>query len=625
MNDESRRYQTEQNAFMQEARGYLKKVQNGRNVRTKDPLAPVYSQSADDERLARQQGLGEFVRHGPEAPKPTQAVAPTDRGRTSMNDRRYTTQELDAMEQQAAVEQGMNPSAAQDASHEAQRGKEFMGGLTGALTRTGLGIRQAGTYLSGTDEERQAVNREIQDEEAKMAQHGPAGTVGDMVGTAAQFAGPQAMASAGAKLLPQAVVRGAQLYLGKPGSVIRSATQGGAYEATQPVTPSDAGTDEYLLGKAGRVGLGVGVGGTMGAVGNVLTRQGVATPLARQGMMSQAERLGIAQHLTPFQRTGDETLGKLELGFRSKAGSEGQFAARDQAVQSALEQKATQAIGSTAAAPNEHVLAERWQEAMKGYAPISAISKMSIDAKYFDALHALARDKVAMVANPTAVAMAKKLLATAHKMTGDDLLGQTQKMRTAGYKALATDPPKAEVYNDLAKIMEDYTGRRVTELATQGKLPKDAMAKFTESRTELSKIRAIEEAVDPTSGKMSASRYLKGVYERTPAHAGQGVSPTARGLQDVTETAKIMQQIRPELSNMGNLMTGRELQSAATGPFSAMVHMGPIAKNYLASKYYLKYGGKPGMLAKTLTPTQNDYVRRLLPGNAFAVQEGMSE
>lgn len=74
MNEDSRRYQENQNAFMQEAHGYLRKVQQGRAVRAHDPLAPQYSQAADDERLARQQGLGQFIRQGP--PAPEQQVAP---------------------------------------------------------------------------------------------------------------------------------------------------------------------------------------------------------------------------------------------------------------------------------------------------------------------------------------------------------------------------------------------------------------------------------------------------------------------------------------------------------------------------------------------------------------------
>lgn len=624
MNDESRRYQENQNAFMREARGYLKKVDNGRSLRFKDPLKPEYSQAADDEKLAISAGLGDHLPFKEPAPTrtPPPAVAPRA---TPPLERRYTTKELDAMEQQVAVDQGMAPSAAQDATETMQGGQDFMGGVTGALTRTGLGIKQAGTYLTGTDEDRVKVNEEIRAHDAQMAKQGPSGKVGEMVGTAGQFMGPQGAGSAISRMAPQAIVKGTQFYFGKPGSVLRSTAQGAGYEAAQPVSPSDASTGEYVLGKTGRTAMGATAGLVTGAAGKFLTREGVPTPPDRQGMMTQAERLGIAQHLTPAQRTGDEMLGKLELGFRSKAGSEGQFAARDQALQSALEQKAAQAIGSTAAAPNEHILAQQWQDALKGYAPISAIKKMSIDAKYFDALTGLAGDKVAAVANPTAVAMAKKLLATAHKMSGDDLLGQTQKIRTAGYKALATDPPKAEVYRDLAKIMEDYTGRRIEQLVKTNQLPKDAMDQFTRSRTELAKIKAIEEAVDPVSGKMTAGRYLKGVYERTPAHAGPGTSPTAKGLQDVTDTAKVIQQSSPLLSNMGNLMTGRELQSAATGPLSTLVHMGPIAKNYLAAKYYLKYGGKPGMLGNALSSTQNAYVRRLLPGTAFAGQEGMTE
>jgi hypothetical protein len=620
MNEESRRYQDDQNAFMQKAQGYLRKVQNGRSVRAKDPLGPEYSQTADDARLAKVAGLGEYVQQGPPAP----ATSPRP---SSASGRRYTTQELDAMDaaEQAAIDQGMNPAAAKDAAATMRGGQGFMEGMTGSLTRTGLGIKQAGTYLSGTDEDRVKVNEEIRAHEAQMANQDPSGKIGEMVGTAAQFAGPQAVGSVIGKLAPKFVTQAARLYLGQPGSVLRSAGQGVAYEATQPVMPSDADTSEYLMGKSGRISMGAGAGATAGLVGKFATREGVPTPLNRQPMMMQAQRLGIEQHLTPAMRTGDETLSKLELGFRSKAGSEGQFAAKDRALQAALEQQGTKAIGSTAVSPTESVLAQQWQEALKGYEPIKNIKNMSIDAQYFDALHALAQDQVAAVANPTAVAMAKKLLRTAHKMTGDDLLGQTQKMRTAGFKARETDPPKADVYNDLAKIMEDYTERRVGYLASKGTLPKDAMEKFRQSRTELSKIRAIEESVDPVSGKMTASRYLKGVYNRSPAHAGPGASPTATGLQDVTDTAKVMQQARPELSNMGNLMTGRELQSAATGPFSALVHMGPIAKNYLAAKYYLKYGGKPGMLGNALTPTQNAYVRRMLPGVGFAAQEGLTE
>lgn len=625
MNDESRRYQTDQNAFMHEARGYLRKVQNGRSIRTKDPFAPEYSQSADDERLARKQGLGEFVRYGPPVPTALGAPSPRPTAQTSGDDEELTKEELEARIRAVAESQGMAPSAAKDAAQEMQGGQDFMGGFTGALERTGLGLKQAGTYLKGSDEERTAINEAIRAHEAQMAEQGPSGKMGEMAGTAAQFMGPQGMMSAGAKLLPQAVVRGAHRYLGKPGSVIRSATQGGAYEATQPVTPSDAGTDEYALGKAGRIAMGTGAGAVTGGVGKFLTREGVPTPPDRQGMMTQATRLGLDEFITPAQRTGNEALGKLELGFRSKAGSEGLFAAQDKGLQSGLDQKAAQSIGSTAASPTEAVLAQQWNAAMQGYKPIQAIPKMSIDADYFDALHALSRDKVAQVANPTAVAMAKKLLATAHQMNGDDFLGQLQKIRTAGYKARSTDPPKAEVFQTLAQTMEEFAERRILALEKQGKIPKGTMAEFVRSRTELSKIKAIEDSVDPVTGQVNASRYLKEAYDRTPAHAGPSTSPVSMGLQDVTDTAKVMQQASPLLSNMGNLMTGRELQSAATGPFSALVHMGPIAKNYLAGKYYLAQGGKPGPLSKRLTPTQNAYLRRMLPGMAFAGQEGATE
>lgn len=537
----------------------------------------------------------------------------------------FSEEEIDAKIRAVAEAQGMAPSAAQDASHDLQGGQGFMEGFTGAQTRTGLGLKQAGTYLTGTDADRLAVNEEVRAQDARMSNMPPSGRIGEMVGTAAQFAGPQGVGSVIGKLAPKAVTQAARLYLGQPGSVVRSAIQGGAYEAAQPVTLPDAGTQEYLVNKAGPIAKGTAGGAAIGLAAKFLTREGVPTTPDRQGMMTQATRLKLDQFITPAQRSGNEALGKLELGFRSKAGSEGLFAEKDAGLQSGLNKKAAQAIGSSASSPTEAVLAAQWDAAMQGYKPIQSIPKMSIDADYFDALHALTRDTVAQVANPTAVAMAKKLLATAHKMDGNDFLGQLQKIRTAGYKAKSTDPPKAEVFGDLARTMEEYAARRIGTLEQQGKLPKNTMQAFQSARTELSKIHAIEDAVDPVTGTVHASRYLKQSYERNPAHAGPATSPTAIGLQDVTDTAKVMQQASPLLSNMGNLMTGRELQSAATGPWNALIHMGPIAKNYLAAKYYLAAGGRPGLMGQYMTPTQNALVRRLLPGVGFATQEGLSE
>lgn len=51
-----------------ERQTYLQKVKNGRRVARVDPTDPKFSQDADEEREARQRGLGSQIRYGP--PKP---------------------------------------------------------------------------------------------------------------------------------------------------------------------------------------------------------------------------------------------------------------------------------------------------------------------------------------------------------------------------------------------------------------------------------------------------------------------------------------------------------------------------------------------------------------------------
>ncbi|NOT96229.1 MAG: hypothetical protein HOP00_07960, partial [Nitrospira sp.] len=345
----------------------------------------------------------------------------------------FTDAELNAMMQEAES-QGMAPSAAKDAASELQGGTGFMGGFTGAMKRTGLGLEQAKTYATGTDDERVGINEQIKAHEAEMAQGGPAGAIGDMAGTAAQFMGPQGAGSALSKLMPKAVVKGTQIYLGKPGSVLRSATQGGAYESTQPVSPSDASTDEYLKGKGVQAVAGTAVGAAAGAAGKFLTREGVPIPPERQKMVNEAELYKMP--LTPGERTGYKPFLEAEMGFKSKAGSAPLMLKPGEERQAVLNREAAKAIGSAENAPTESVLALQREIAAKGYAPIAKIPKMSWDTAYMTELDKLADKQMRRVGGSTdVVGVISRLKTGAGKLTGDDFLQELQTVRNMGFDA----------------------------------------------------------------------------------------------------------------------------------------------------------------------------------------------
>lgn len=545
-----------------------------------------------------------------------------------MADRRYTTAELDMMEQ-AAVAQGMAPSAARDASASlaggVETGENFSGGFGASLQRTLLGLRQAYEYMAGDDKGREAINEAIRSLEARPELQTPSGGLGEAAGTAVQFMGPQAGASAAVKMVPKVIPKIMSRIVGVAGSPTRAAVQGGAFEATQPVQPSDAGTDEYLLTKGGRVAMGMGGGAVAGKIGKMVTSPGIPVSPERTAVVNEAERLGIK--LTPAQRTGDVTLQQFEEGLASRPGSAKIILDARAAQQDVLNRKAAEAIGSKGAAPNESVLSTQRAAAAKGYEPVASIPTMSWDTQYITDLEKFAAGQATKATGSAdAAAVAMRLRKGSGKLTGSGFLEELQGIRDMSFGARQKgDVATAGQLGDLAEIMEDYADRRVAKLAKTGKIDQFAMERMRQARTEYAKIHAVEKATEPVSGRVSPLKYLTGEFKRSPASRGPGTSPVATGLADVGATARVLKQVTPYIGSSGTAerIAGQQLVEATQGPFAAIRAAGPIAKNYLAAQYYMKYGGKPGVLGSRLTPTQNAYIRRLLPGATFAGEEGL--
>lgn len=554
--------------------------------------------------------------------------------------RRYTEQEVSALEQSgtqgeqarsAEMEGYTSPDNLANPPQEKtpiQFGQEVAGGVGNSLKRTYLGLKQLGTYLTGNDDAREAVNAEIQRLEQE---HGDllgtaGGRLGDFLGNAAQMGLPGTLSAKAGKAIPQAT-KAIQAVTGKPGSVGRGTLTTTGFEAAQPVNPDDLSTSDYLMKKGVSMGVGAGIGAPSAAVGKQLTKPWLQVDPERAALAAEAKRLGI--NLTPAQRTGDRTLQQYEEGLASKPGSGKLIAKEREAQQKVLNQNAAKALGVPYEAPNEVALALARENAAKGYAPLATLPAMPPDVNYFDDLHGFIKQQATKATGSTdAAAVAQRLIKGSGKIKGDGFLEELQGVRDLSFAARQKgDAATAKQLSQLSDIMEDFADRSVEKFAKKGIVPADAMDAMRKARTEYAKIHAIEKATDPVTGKVSALKYLNQEFKRKPASKGPGTSDLETGLRDVGSTARVLKQTQPYIGSSGTAerMAGQQMVDMTTGPIAAIRGAVPLAKNYLAAKYYLKYGGEPGYLGKHLSPEQNMLVRRLLPQDVLAAEEAMKD
>jgi len=624
---------------------YLEKVKSGKLDRPAvDKSHPRYSQEADNKRVARMLGvkwdpraerpIPSFESERPiSSPVPAEEPAPEEllKPQPAMPDRRYTTAELDAMEEEA-VRQGMSPEAARQASEElvgdVGRGEEFGTGVRSSIEKTIMGLKQAWQYLAGDDEGREAIQIALRKLEARPELQTPAGKLGEATGTALQFAVPQGVGTTVGRMAPKALVGPARKVLGAPTSTLRTAEQGAAFEAAQPVKVNDLSNEDFLQGKLGATALGFGTGAVTGKFANMLTSPGVPVAPERDAISQQAKRLGIV--LTPAQRTGDITLSQFEEGLASRPGSAKIILEAREEQRKVLDKKAAEALGSKFDAPHEAALAEAHARAAQGYKPIASIPKMSWDTPYIEALDKFAASQATKAAGSVdAVRIAGNLKRAAGKHTGSDFLEDLQGVRDMSFGARQKgDVASAKQLSKLAEIMEDFAERRTALLAKKGLIPPDALDQLKAARKEYAKIHIIEKATEPVSGRVSPLKYLSNEFKRKPASRGPGTSDLDNELREVGEAARVLKQTTPYIGSSGTAerIAGQQLVEARTsGPLGAIRTSIPMAKNYLAAKYYMAHGGKPGFLGSRFTPEQNMYVRRLIPDVTFATKEGLNE
>ena len=239
-----------------------------------------------------------------------------------------------------------------------------------------------------------------------------------------------------------------------------------------------------------------------------------------------------------------------------------------------------------------------------------------MDGKYITALDDfMANQGKRAVGSDEAIKIAAKMKAGAGTLNGQEFLDDLQGLRTLSFEARKRgETNNSDRLKDLSTILDDYAERQVSEMSKAGLVPANAMQALKAARAERAKIHAVEAAVDPVTGNVSAAKYIKGEFKRQKASSGPGTSAVAEGLRPAGDVARVLRQSSPVISSSGTA------ERLGGGGVLGTVNAG---KNYLAAKMHMRYGGRGGPLGAVLPEKTNMFVRRMLPGAAFGAEEGM--
>ena len=221
----------------------------------------------------------------------------------------------------------------------------------------GVGGGLADVYYGAKQLLGQATPEELEKHRQKMEaiRSTTAGAIGDVGGKVAAA-------------IPAAFIPGANTLTG-------AALTGGALGALQPVHEGDSRADNAILGAAG------------GALGN-LAGSGISRLIkpfsgsVNSAGMEAAKRLGIADSLTPSQRTGNLSLQQVESVLERTPGSAGRFADIKATHQTALNRAAAKSIGESADDLSEGVIARASARIGQQFNDLSAKSNVVLSKEF---------------------------------------------------------------------------------------------------------------------------------------------------------------------------------------------------------------------------------------------------
>lgn len=547
-----------------------------------------------------------------------------------------TPEERSAARQQAP--QQVEAQAAQPASSVEQvndfpgavglLGKQAYGGAESSLKRTYLGLKQLATYLTGDERARQAVNDEISrmEQEYGPILDTPAGAIGNVAGTVAQFLAPGVAAKVAGKALP-GMARVIQKITGIPGSIQRASATSGAFEAVQPVTPGNTSTDEYALQKAIRIAEGSGIGAATGAIANKAFRGGVEVPPERSALVSTAQQLGMP--LTPAQKTADPGMWSAEKRFGIQSGSQPRLLAMREAQHDIVDELAAKALGAPAGKRmTSSTLLDAAKQANAKYATLAKVGVFPTAATARKKALTDTLDSIVDL-EPDVEKQAKRITKHLDTFDGQRFISELQRLRndiSGAFEQGSAGRNKAEALSSIEQAFHKYGEESVDHLAKMGQVPADAVQQMIQGRQDWSLIHHLQKAysqdikspLTPNKQGINIATYLRKEAERRPPTRQYGSSPLDVRLADLNMAAETWRGIQPPPDIAKTSSTPEGLYALGGNRLARLLRLTDVGNKYLTMREgtnfdaYLR-NAEPNALGRVLGPQASMSIRRMLP------------
>ena len=386
---------------------------------------------------------------------------------------------------------------------------------------------------------------------------------------------------------------------------------GAGMGALQPTTEDESRVVNTGIGAAGGY-LGNKVGEkVVKGLSNSIRNQGVkrVENQIKDQTIAEARKQG---YTIPPTMTRPNALNKSLEGLSGKINTQQASSIKNQQVTNKL---AKRALGLSDDAPlTQKTINSIRDKAGKEYEKVSSLGKIVADDQYIDDLGDVTADYAARIKDfPTdAVKQIDDLVDDMVKESFDskNLVSKVKKLRFDSSKHLRSDDPgMAElglIKRQIADKLEDLIERNVGD---------DSLKAFKEARKLYAKTFSVEDALQTSTGNVSAGNLAKQASKGVPL---SGELKTIAGIADFAPKANQLETSSfigmSPLDYMGGLLT----MGATGNPLGlAVAGARPVARNAILSKAY-----QSAMTAPNYNATTQRALRGLL-GNR-AAQTGMS-
>lgn len=459
--------------------------------------------------------------------------------------------------------------------------RDVAAGAGQSVYETGRGIGQlAGAYTPEEIDRQRTLDRPLLESGA--------GKSGAILGTAAQFIGPGAIAragsgvaaGAGALRTAGALDRTARAFL--PTSRAGAATQGAVIGGAQPVGSNDSRMLNAGLGAAAGYG-GARIGESLGALGRPAAP---IIPQERATALRTASEAGYV--LPPSEIRQGGIMGALE-GLTGKIQAGQAASSKNQKVTNRL---AREALGIPDDVPlNEQTLGAIRSQAGRAYDSISSVGQIVADKKYSAELQAIAKKyDTAAQAFPAANRPTITNAVQGLDVQQFDAAGGVQQIRLlrdyADTAFRQGDKGMGKAYQEAAGALEGLIERN---LQAQGL--GDMLGAFRDARQTIAKTYTVQKALNGT-GDVSA--------QTLAAELRKG-KPLSGGLRKAAEVGRAFPKATQALKDPYRSLSALDYLFGGAGAMSNPMALAAVGARPAARASFLSGSAQKAMARKALT------------------------